>query len=70
MEFDFIIVYRPRTENANADGLSRQAWPEEDELLDKESIVKLPRFKKEEENKKMSVPSGVPYNDGHHLSAR
>ena len=38
-------------------------------MLDKESIVKLPRVKKEEENKKLCVPSGVPCDDGHHLSA-
>ncbi len=31
MEYSFDIIYRPGPDNDNADGLSRQAWPDEDE---------------------------------------
>ena len=30
-DYDFEVIYRPGVKHQNADGLSRQAWPEDEE---------------------------------------
>ncbi len=41
MEFNLHIVYRPGSDNSNADGLSRQSWVNETEEPTEEAIFSL-----------------------------
>ncbi len=67
-QFDFAVVYRAGPDNANADGLSRQAWEIEDSEEDHQEIEGIGELGSKEQKKEVkivkkmtdvSVPSGV-----------
>ena len=46
--FDFVLVHKPGLQHGNADGLSRQAWAEEDGDNDYETLHQICFAAKEE----------------------
>ena len=60
--FDFSISHRPGKSHGNADGLSRQAWPEDyatDAVVETPADITTPRSAAEEEGRDV----GNPHNE-------